>query len=538
MYHVMMVDDEEAIADYTSAYLSCLDGLELEVVTAYGAKEALDILHRRSADVVVTDIRMPGMSGLEMLREIRKLWPMCQFILLTAHEQFDYALGALKMDAVDYVVKNEGMPRLEEAVRKAIARIESIAKERHITEKAREIADSAMPFLQREFLMDLAHGVPYTDEHLSVTQQRIGMRIDMRGPLTVAMLLMHLYNKETTLLGRMERAGSVRLLAQTFLPESVHFMQVEVDAYRLVWLLQSPDGLTERLDRLLEGIQRACLTQLSLPISISYAKECAGLSQFPKLYKRLHARQSSYAVGRMVQWIQCVDDDSAMQEEFAHADASGAEAWRKSFERGDPDAKLLLCRLLRPLLAADPAAAAECYLLVSAQFCLILKKMRLNPEQTERIGIRLLYDYEAHGTSRKAYAYLMDLADTIIALRRERSSSTVHAAIARINQYVETNLSGDLSLTHLADVVRMNASYLSRIYKQETGQNLAAYITQVKMNRAKALLADKGNIKVQEISALLGFPNAAYFSYFFRKNAGISPVEYRASVGMSANDRK
>ena len=95
MYHVMMVDDEEAIADYTSAYLSCLDGLELEVVTAYGAKEALDILHRRSADVVVTDIRMPGMSGLEMLREIRKLWPMCQFILLTAHEQFDYALGAL-----------------------------------------------------------------------------------------------------------------------------------------------------------------------------------------------------------------------------------------------------------------------------------------------------------------------------------------------------------------------------------------------------------------------------------------------------------
>jgi two-component system response regulator YesN len=101
--------------------------------------------------------------------------------------------------------------------------------------------------------------------------------------------------------------------------------------------------------------------------------------------------------------------------------------------------------------------------------------------------------------------------------------------ISRINKFIEDNVSRDLSLTKIARAVYFNASYLSRFYKQNTGINILEYISELKVEKAKELLANP-DLKINKISAQTGFDSPSYFTAFFRKYAGQSPKQYRDSL--------
>jgi len=98
--------------------------------------------------------------------------------------------------------------------------------------------------------------------------------------------------------------------------------------------------------------------------------------------------------------------------------------------------------------------------------------------------------------------------------------------IQKIKSYISENLEKDLSLTRLAEVVYLNPSYLSRLYKQATGENLSDYITERRIAHARELLAST-NMKISDISAAVGISNPAYFTILFKKYTGISPQQYR-----------
>ncbi len=108
-------------------------------------------------------------------------------------------------------------------------------------------------------------------------------------------------------------------------------------------------------------------------------------------------------------------------------------------------------------------------------------------------------------------------------LKQEDMKSWV---IGQIQNYIQANLSGDVSLTAIAEKVHFNPSYLSRYYKQMTGQNLLDYIQSKKLEAAVHLMMHT-NLKLNEIAARVGFDSQSYFTTFFKKKTGISPQEYR-----------
>lgn len=123
MYRVLVVDDEAFITDSLAFMLENQREPELEVIKAYSAPEAIDVLNRTTFHIVVTDIEMPGQSGLELLREINAKWPSCQVVFLTGHDNFQYAHEAMRYNVVRYVLKNEGDDILLEAIEECIRRI-------------------------------------------------------------------------------------------------------------------------------------------------------------------------------------------------------------------------------------------------------------------------------------------------------------------------------------------------------------------------------------------------------------------------------
>ena len=123
MYRLLLVDDEPDIVEGLYNAFYNYEGLELDIFKAYSAYEALDILNSERIDIVLSDISMPGMNGLEMMRQVKSRWPHCQVIFLSGYTEFDYIYQANQLEAVSYILKTEGYDVVKENLHKAVQRI-------------------------------------------------------------------------------------------------------------------------------------------------------------------------------------------------------------------------------------------------------------------------------------------------------------------------------------------------------------------------------------------------------------------------------
>ncbi|GJM79352.1 hypothetical protein HMSSN139_18480 [Paenibacillus sp. HMSSN-139] len=146
MYKLLVVDDEPFILDGLVDLFQ--ENEELDVYSAASGDKALELLSRTRMDIVLSDIRMPGTSGLELQKEIQRQWPYCKLVFLTAHSEFAYAYQAIQNNAVGYVLKSEGEEAIVEAVNRCLR---EIRRERQTQEFIKENEDyiaSALPMLQ------------------------------------------------------------------------------------------------------------------------------------------------------------------------------------------------------------------------------------------------------------------------------------------------------------------------------------------------------------------------------------------------------
>ena len=123
MYRLLIVDDEPDVLQALYDMLLDHESLDLDVLKAGSAGEALEILNRERLDIVLSDICMPGMDGIELLRHVRENWPDCRMIFLTGHTEFSYIYQAEKLEAVSYILKTEGRQKIIDALDKAIGQI-------------------------------------------------------------------------------------------------------------------------------------------------------------------------------------------------------------------------------------------------------------------------------------------------------------------------------------------------------------------------------------------------------------------------------
>ncbi len=564
MYRLLIVDDEEIIVNGLYEIFSSLKHLDLDVYKAYSGEEAIEWLNRTRIDIVLTDIRMPEIDGLQLMKEIITSWPQCKIIFLTGYNEFEYVYKAIQHKGVSYILKTEDNDKVVDAVENAIKEIQKGIKIENLVHQAKEQMNMALDLFQKDYFLYLLH----EDSAIyAVKSQFEKLSIPMSPDLPVILLLGNIDNipADSAYWDRIQLLYSVRLLIAQYLNTHVRNIIVMDEGYRFVLFIQPKllqvtgkmQGDTAAcyekvilfLKGTLEMIQTVCRESIHLSVSFALSGEpCRWDEVSPKYYSL--CQLLNYKVGSGIEMF-LIDSEiknnilnSIPVTEIPELEASqeGLELRLRQrnldmiesyLESGQSEKYYLalseLTEPLKSLRSKNNNLAMEAYFKISIILLTYINRWKLTEKVAFHIGLNKLMRSDRHESWEEAVGYLHELSDLLFTLQSEEQKRRADSAVEYIQNFVETHLNEDLSLVRLAEQVYLNPSYLSRFYKQAVGVNLSEFIDHARIKKAKEFLG-KGNIKINEVAKMVGYETSASFTRFFKKITGNSPQEYHDMI--------
>ncbi|MBY0013477.1 response regulator transcription factor [Paenibacillus typhae] len=534
MYRLLVVDDEEIITDTLHEVLTQFMPEKLDVCKAYSSKEALVWMDRTRIDIVLTDIRMPGMSGLELSEKIRTLWPRCKVIFLTGYSEFDYAYQAIQMSGMRYVLKTEGYDKVVSSVEETLQEIEQGRRVEELIVQSTEQLLALELMAQEKYLRHLLQDSRMFGKDAGMLEgdfSQLNIGLDPHAPVTL-ILGRPEHPEEASYTESNRKLSTARLIWDSYLAEKTKHAGMEDKFGGLLWFLQpatvelrdSEHQLKRYLEGTLELIQEACLEELQLPVAFTVCAPCtwdAVSAQYDRLRQLQQLRTVS---GLSVIWSGQAGTGETREElrisSRAEIIAAHLEAGRK--EKLHEALNDTVCYILQDHWGIHQVT--EAYYTLALMFLSCINRWGL---QKEQIGDwSRLMRLDEHASIAESFQYLSSAADAILAARQSDEHNQATNAIERICHYIDNNLGEDLSLVRLAELNHFNPTYLSRFFKQEQGINLSDYIDECRVRRAMEMLKAEG-IKIREVAAAVGYEAAHSFTRFFKKVTGMTPQEYR-----------
>ncbi len=553
MLKLLIVDDEPLAVNYLAETLLETPGLQLNVTKAYSGKEALSKLGAGGVDVLLTDIRMPGMNGMELADEILARFPRCRVIFLTGHNDFEYVQSALRKGGMDYVLKTEGDAVIVAAIEKAVTDIETEVNEKQILQRARQQVHLALPSLRRDYLIEFLQGDVDGAAARRKRFEELDIELDPGAPVFAAIGRIDEWGSFAAPADRVLLFYSIHNIAEEFFRPAVRLVAFQYDRTRTVWLIQPKEGDTVDAARgaqevCADRIQAACKSLLKVPLSIALS-------------------------GEPVAWEGVSDRIEELKLQLTFRTGAGEEALLTATSAGEPSRrssrltleigrlrsnfhKLDLLessmdngmtesfeKLYRELFQADASLFAdedgkwlglEAFSHMSAFFLTYMNKRELFGDIGKTVPTDKIYIADRHAGLHEMIRFFGELGAAIATYNGNRHKERSHDIVDRIHRYIHQFLHEELSLTKLAELVYLSPPYLSRMYKQITGQGLLEYINDTRIQKAKLLLKTTEK-KIHDIASEVGLESAPYFTRLFRKKVGIAPQEYRErSKGMEA----
>lgn len=555
MRRLLIVDDEPFIVNGLASLCSGMEQIDIEVYTAYSTSEALNWLKRTKIDIVLSDIRMPGMSGLALQKEILKQWPRCKVIFLTGHDDFAYIQEATRCGSVDYILKTEGNSAVLRALEKTSRLLEEEMEASSLITKAREQMKTALPFLQKQYVLDLLHSEPGCLQDIERQLAELNIELDSRSPSMLLLCRIDNWNENAAPADRALLLYAVQNIVEEFMRPMALTMGIEFTRSKIIWLLQPvmeegtqatepEEDVRIRTMRFIHGtleqIQAVCKDLLKLQISFAATSDWAAWERLAGKFEELKLLLGSgLGIGMESLLIENsrvpVGDKPASLERRFGLPAKKIELLRSCLDNGESNEFFRVftetaesCSRLNS--CKDSLMTMEFYYaMVSLLLPYITPSGSVGSGNTEsRIEVARLTRFEDHEAWKEAVDYLAGVAGMIFEQKEKGKFAQEHEVITKVKLYIEEHLSGDLSLTQIGEAVGHNPSYLSRLYKQTTGEGLSESINAARLARAKRLLLETTD-KIHEIAAAVGFVSPPYFYRFFKKATHLTPQEYRDS---------
>lgn len=524
MYRIILADDEGLELESLQFILRKAFGDECMVETAKTGRAVIELSERFHPDIAIMDIHMPGINGLDAMREIRRFNAGVRFIVLSAYDRFDYAKEAISLGASCYLTKPVSRESLVEAIRGAMGEIETERSRLSKNLLLREKLETAIPMLEtglidsvllrrdkKSLLRDYA-------ALLEITQDNgYFMAIDFQpdGGADSGFEMLGEYNRAKSIITEHFAHVITQVMGNRIL--SVVFCASPQDEY------ESRIMVLERVRELRRRLTTA--TDIQVAIGIGSVRPLERLSEsYDQAIAALSRRISSVAhfndMPLSKQWEEGYpsDEEYTMYEVAELGDvkavcdhANAFFSWMARNHADHPmDVKLKVLELVMRVEYIAFHTGGQTYHFMQRQGYM-----------ETVIAMEDLEDL------RQWYINKIRLATENIVDDKEKTSQSI---VEQAKQFIERNYAQEINLAGISQELHVSPYYFSKLYKATTGQNFIEYLTQIRMEAAKARLSGT-NQSVKEICLSIGYSDPNYFSRSFKKYAGLSPSEYREANG-------
>lgn len=520
-YKVVVIDDNPLV---TRSIVKSIDWEKLNcrvVAEAADGIEGKSVIENSKPHIILTDIRMPGLDGLELARFSRQVLPNSRVILISAYSDFKYTRNAIKLGVFDYVLKPINSDQLFDVVESAIRDLRANSKSpipeskdtRTIVSKKDVISEIAANGLSEEvessglvralklhscFIGSLAFRARARERdvfsHLLQAVEKAGSRFQESVELIYTRIESNhaIFMIHKALKGKWEAKQALDEVC-TYIQDHIgldakyYFVAKGPIAYSIKDLNPAYKYLNQSLDSLFFTSARTERTPCG---------NRTGRKELSDIYL--------YEIDRMSTEIQACSDDEVIRTANSFLDRVSAYAHNNIFL-----AKSIICEVLFLITRHYmKAACVDSY-----------TGMSVNDIVDKIEGFKDIDEVKAF------------LPPYIDSLRRERSigAKPLSNLVQSIIKYVEANYSGDLSLNRIAQEFRVSPAYISTLFRRQMGDSYKDHVIRVRLKHAKRLLKDPTH-KVYEVCEMVGFKQYEYFFRVFKKHVGISPIHYRNSI--------
>jgi two-component system response regulator YesN len=528
MYSVIIVDDESSVRERVVGFLERKKD-EYKIIGTYeNGYDALLGGVPLEPDLIITDIKMPFINGLELIQRAKQELPLVQAIIISGYDDFDFAKQAIDLGVIGYISKPVTFEEIENALAKAKTELD---KKLNVDKDIKDLqakSESVLKIVQSD---DLNKLVTLKTLPNNFAEKLQGDKIDVDKE-NIAFAVFDPDEDEDSL--SYEDSELVNFYLEQYIAEEfssyVYYVFDNGASRSLFFGSDHPFDKLEiqgRFARIIAKIRKTCGVPLSVGVSEFASKE--NITSFRKIYR--HAKwtlEYRTVIGTNITLFYS-DLEGAKNSNVGKVDENEFKGIAYAILYGkDEDAKLHTEKMIDTI--SSISFKDSYFLIVNNLLDSILKSCvsidKLYSTYLPHIAIvNQLFGCKNAEATKDCFD---ELIDKVIAINDEQRTTGVDEAYEHIQHFIDSNFSqSTLSLDDVANELGYSVSYISAILKRHD-TSFTKYLTQARMEKAKVLLADPQN-KLITIANEIGYDDPYYFSHCFKKYTGVSPLEYRKS---------
>ncbi|MEH6991866.1 response regulator [Neobacillus drentensis] len=532
MYKVMLVDDDYPVIELLSEAIEWENlGVMLQSTHENGAAAFEKALYEMP-DILITDIGMPKMNGIELTKMLKELNPQLQIVILSCHSEFEFAKQALRLQVQDYLVKDMFDPEdLCQVIKRIVDNLEKQKKKDVKQVQLQHLLDKNKNSMRERLIKKTINQASVDEKEWLNEAESLGLQLD-RTAYTASMGIIHDYNLKKE---RHLSEDTLTFAIQNIVSDIIKGSKSEAVFFSFgakEILLCFPNlhklkkGCFDEKKECIQKIQKALKNYFNINISFMMGKS---FSSFTELRNELILLQSAkhqrfyMAPGTIIkrEVVQPENDDL-----FSKYDEAASE-FRELMVVKDES-------MITPIVT---------------KWITFIEEKKFHPELVKEWMLKLLLDFkvklQALQLFRSEYiveglhnkiilsnnlselkVLLIDFFKSLLKRSQAAYSQTKRSEILDAIGYVSRNLEKRISLEEVSSYLFLNQSYFSRLFKKEVGENFVEFVTKMKITRAKELLEQTPD-SVGKICERLGYDNQSYFIKLFKTHVGVTPIEFR-----------
>lgn len=538
MYTMLVVDDNPADR---RGICSLFDWSELGiriVGTCANGKRAIEVINEEKVDIVLTDIAMPVMNGIELAERLKSSHPHIKVAFMSCYSDFDYARSAMNLDICGYVLKPIIPDDLLKVIKKLLDEYGDAIKKQTEKEAMVKQINEMLPMVQEQFLKELLLGNCFEIEDIKKRMDFLQLEVGTYGSIHVISLIIEDYEKQTYHLPVEDRyytsytirneIASLSNLQMIVLP-----VQFSSKDYTSIVFIK-PDICGESPPDIMDlavGIHTVILSVLKLYATIGISKMSKDITKAHDLYRQsIDAINSQFYGGSnpiiryelIESGLYATLDQTVNLEELYHKIkelvATGDEIADRSF--------------VDKYFQMDKAVLPESYIKsltfsIVNMLAVVMTESGYSFADVFGSDVIIWEKLGRYKTIVNVRQWLLNLFKALRDYLADRNSSRSSKLVEAVKQIIRDRYHEQITVEDISKAVYLSQSYANSIVKKETGKSIFDYLLEYRLEMAKKLLMDPES-KVSVVSESVGYENKSYFSLMFKKYVGLSPSEFKA----------